>query len=228
VYASHDRRHRERQLDTAKDLAWRRSERIPCLDSLRVDTANSEFGEAHPRGESEQHGCEDTRHEPDTEEHDGGDEVDERGHRLHEVEHGLYCRAHSVVACRPDAERDRDDDRNHRSDKYEREREHRIFPLRHPNNEGHRDRRADRELPGAYEPRYERENENEQRRRHSDEPLCDGVGRPPHHEGDEVEEPAKYIDEPIKDVRRPITDWNAEEVVHTRLPSVWASDSEPS
>ena len=126
--------------------------------------------------------------EDDDGEDDGGDEVDERGHRLQEVEHRAHEPGNRVVASGPDARRHADDDRDRGGDQHEGQGVHRVVPLVDEHDEQQSEGGADGELPSLDPPRERGEDKDDHPEGRGDQHPVERLVDHAENHGDGVEE----------------------------------------
>src|SRR5690606_30112291 len=227
VDAGHDRRQGERELDLAQDAARRGAERVPGLDDLGVHLPDAELGEPDAGSHGEDDRRDDPRHGAGEEDDDGRDEVDERRHGLHEVEHRPHDRGDAVVARGPDAERDGEEQRDRRRQQDEREGVHRVAPLVDAGDDDEPDERAERQLPALDEEREGGEHGGDAPARRARQDRVERVVDADEDVLDEAEQGAERRRDPADERVDPVAEGDAghERVGHAAPPSVEATAS---
>lgn len=104
-HAGHDRRQRVRNLRLVEQLQRRAAERLTRFHDLAIHLLDAERCQTHSGRHREDDGHQNARHTAEAEQHRGGNEVDERRHGLHQIEHGAHDHLDELALRYPDTER---------------------------------------------------------------------------------------------------------------------------
>src|SRR5699024_4840928 len=118
VYTSHDGWHSQRQLDLSQDPARGGTKGVTSFHNLRVNAANTQFGKAHAWSHCENDGSNHAGYDTDTENNQRRNEINHWRHGLHEVHNGPQYLRRSVGLSTQNAQRNRNNDGNQRSDSH--------------------------------------------------------------------------------------------------------------
>src|SRR5690606_5530375 len=151
--------------------------------------------------------------DPHAEQEDRGDQVDEGGHRLQEVQNRPHDGRDGLRSGGPDADRYRDDHGDDHRHQGECDRLHRVGPLSDRADEQQPDDGADRELVAFRKPGDRRDGDDDDPERRGEEQPRDAGVQPAEDRGDHVEEAAEGVDHPVDQVGDPLTERDADRVV---------------